>query len=124
MSSPCSVGRWKGLVRAISLAEKVGDTETLTNTLNVKAHLIFSRGDPAGMALMEESYRRAKEAGDHWGEVKALSNMAGMCGDVRQASLPDKPRHSISSPGALQIRRSRTSCSSPTEPWATMCRPS
>jgi ATP/maltotriose-dependent transcriptional regulator MalT len=69
--------------RAISLAEEVGDTETLTNTLNVKAHLIFSRGDPAGMALMEESHRRAKEAGDHWGEAKALSDMAGMYGDVR-----------------------------------------
>ncbi len=69
--------------RAISVAEEVGDPETITNTLNVKAHLIFSRGDPAGMTLMEESLRRAQQAGDHWGEVRALSNMAGMYGDVR-----------------------------------------
>jgi len=74
------------LDRALSVAEEVGDFETITNTLNVKAHLIFSRGDPTGMTLMEESLRRALEAGDHWGEVRALSNMAGMYGDVRDVS--------------------------------------
>ena len=73
--------------RALSIAEEVGDPETITNTLNVKAHLVFSRGDPTGMTLMEESLSRAQDAGDHWGEVRALSNMAGMYGDVR-----DMPR--------------------------------
>lgn len=72
--------------RAISVAEEVGDFETITNALNVKAHLIFSRGDAAGMTLMEESLRRSQDAGDHWGEVRALSNMAGMYGDVRDMS--------------------------------------
>jgi DNA-binding CsgD family transcriptional regulator len=73
--------------RALSIADEVGDPETIINTLNVKAHLVFSRGDSTGMTLMEESLRRAQEAGDHWGEVRALSNMAGMYGDVR-----DMPR--------------------------------
>jgi DNA-binding CsgD family transcriptional regulator/tetratricopeptide (TPR) repeat protein len=72
--------------RAISIAEDIGDAETVTNTLNVKAHLIFSRGDAAGMTLMEDSLRSAQKAGDHWGEVRALSNMAGMYGDVRDMS--------------------------------------
>jgi DNA-binding CsgD family transcriptional regulator/tetratricopeptide (TPR) repeat protein len=72
--------------QAISIAEAIGDSETVTNALNVKAHLLFSRGDSAGMTLMEDSLRSAQEAGDHWGEVRALSNMAGMYGDVRDMS--------------------------------------
>jgi ATP/maltotriose-dependent transcriptional regulator MalT len=72
--------------RAISIAEEIGDATTIAGTLNVKAHLTFSRGDPGGMTLMEESLRSAQEAGDRWGEVRALSNMAGMYGDVRDIS--------------------------------------
>jgi DNA-binding CsgD family transcriptional regulator len=72
--------------RAMSVAKEVGDDESVTNVLNVKAHLIYSRGDMAGMALMEESLHRAEHAGDHWGEVRALSNMAGMYGDVRDVA--------------------------------------
>ena len=55
--------------RAIAVAEEIGDAESVTSALNVKAHLIYSRGDPAGMTLMEESLSSAQEAGDHWGEV-------------------------------------------------------
>ncbi len=75
------------LDRAISIEEKIGDSETVSNTLNVKGHLLFSRGDFAGMTLMENSLRSAQDAGDHWSEVRALSNMAGMYGDIR-----DMPR--------------------------------
>lgn len=72
--------------RTMAVAEECGDDKAMTSALNVKAHLTFSRGDPGGMALMEESLRRAVRAGDHWGEVRALSNMAGMYGDVRDVS--------------------------------------
>ena len=70
----------------MSVAEEVGDDESVTNVLNVKAHLIYSRGDMGGMALMEEGLHRSEQAGDHWGEVRALSNMAGMYGDVRDVA--------------------------------------
>jgi ATP/maltotriose-dependent transcriptional regulator MalT len=70
----------------MAVAEEIGDDEAMTNALNVKAHLTFSRGDKGGMALMEESLERAVRARDRWGEVRALSNMAGMFGDVRDVS--------------------------------------
>ena len=72
--------------RAIAIAEEIGDAEAITTSLNVKAHLVYSRGDSEGMALMEESLHSAQLSGDHWGEVRALSNMAGMYGDVRDMS--------------------------------------
>lgn len=74
------------VVRAMAVAEEVGDDVSMTNALNVKAHLVYSRGDKGGMALMEESLDRAMQSGDRWGEVRALSNMAGMSGDVRDVA--------------------------------------
>ncbi len=68
---------------AMSVAEEVGDDEAMTHALNVKAHLTYSRGDMSGMALMEESLRCAELAGDHFSEVVALGNMAGMYADIR-----------------------------------------
>jgi DNA-binding CsgD family transcriptional regulator len=38
------------------------------------------------MALMEESLEVAERSGDQWGEVIALTNMAGMFGDIRDVS--------------------------------------
>ena len=69
--------------RAMAAAQEVGDDESMIRALNVKAHLSFSRGDTSAMAHMEESLIRAEGAGDRWGEVRALNNMAGMYGDVR-----------------------------------------
>ncbi|MCL1593628.1 MAG: AAA family ATPase [Actinomycetia bacterium] len=69
--------------RAMFVAEEVGDEEAMTNAINVKAHLLFSRGQSIGMTLMEESHERAVRDGNPWGEVRALANMAGMYGDVR-----------------------------------------
>jgi DNA-binding CsgD family transcriptional regulator len=74
------------LNRAISVAESVGDEESIGDALNVKAHLTFSRGDVAGMDLMKDSLRRAERAGDHWREVRAIHNIAGMYGDVRDVA--------------------------------------
>jgi DNA-binding CsgD family transcriptional regulator len=68
---------------AVSVARKLGDDRAMAWALSTKAHLMYSRGDDGGMALMEEGLRSAERAGDHWGEVRALRNMAGMYGDVR-----------------------------------------
>ena len=72
--------------RAISVAGQVGDERAMIYALNVKAHLVYSRGDTSGMILMEESLRFAEQAGDHWAEVVALGNIAGMYGDVRDVA--------------------------------------
>jgi DNA-binding CsgD family transcriptional regulator len=72
--------------RTMTVAEEVGDEEALIMALNVRAHAVFSRGDEGGMAAMEESLSRALRLGDHWHELRALSNMAGMYGDVRDVS--------------------------------------
>ncbi|MCU1358914.1 MAG: transcriptional regulator, LuxR family, partial [Ilumatobacteraceae bacterium] len=69
--------------RAMSIAATVDDDESMIRALSVKAQLIYSRGDMSGMALIEESLRRAERTGDHLGELAALSNMAGMFGDAR-----------------------------------------
>jgi DNA-binding CsgD family transcriptional regulator len=74
------------LNRAMSVAEEVGDDESMIRALNVKAHMSYSRGDMTGMALMQESLQHAERAGDHWAEVGALSDMAGMYGDVRDVA--------------------------------------
>ncbi|MEE8456956.1 MAG: hypothetical protein V3S28_02805 [Acidimicrobiia bacterium] len=42
----------------MSVAEEVGDDESVANVLNVKVHLIYSCGDMGGMA----SWRRASIA--------------------------------------------------------------
>jgi DNA-binding CsgD family transcriptional regulator/tetratricopeptide (TPR) repeat protein len=69
--------------RAITTARDSGDAEALVRALTVKGGLLASRGDPRGLALMEESLEVAERAGDQWGEVIALLNMSGMFGDAR-----------------------------------------
>jgi DNA-binding CsgD family transcriptional regulator/tetratricopeptide (TPR) repeat protein len=72
--------------RAIAVAREVGDAEALVRALSDKGYLLYSRGHVTGMALMEESLEVAERSGDQWGEVIALTNMAGMFGDVRDVS--------------------------------------
>ena len=71
---------------AVSVAMELGDDRAMAWALSTKAHLMYSRGDDGGMALMEEGLRSAERAGDHWGEARALSNIAGMYGDVRDVA--------------------------------------
>jgi ATP/maltotriose-dependent transcriptional regulator MalT len=70
--------------RAMSVASEVADVEAMIYALNVKAHLVYSRGDLRGMNLMMESLRLAQRLGDQWLETRALSNIAGMYADVRE----------------------------------------
>jgi DNA-binding CsgD family transcriptional regulator/tetratricopeptide (TPR) repeat protein len=72
--------------RAIAVARAVDDAEALVRALTVKGYLRYSRGDMAGMALMEESLQVAERSGDQMGEVITLTNMAGMFGDVRDVA--------------------------------------
>ena len=91
--------------RALAVAEEINDLESRTNALNVQAHLVYSRGDIGGMTLMEESLRSAENSGDHWGEVRALSNMAGMYGDVRDiARATDFARRARDTAARYEIR--------------------
>jgi len=71
---------------AVSVAMELGDDRAMAWALSTKAHLMYSRGDDGGMALMEKGLRSAERAGDHWGEARALSNIAGMYGDVRDVA--------------------------------------
>lgn len=72
--------------RAIAVAREVDDAEALVRALSVKGYLRYSRGDVAGMALMEEGLQVAERSGDQMGEVITLINMAGMSGDVRDVA--------------------------------------
>ncbi len=71
------------LNRAMSAAAEAGDDESMIRALSVKAQVAYSRGDLSAIGPIEECLHRAELAGDHWGELTALSNMAGMFGDVR-----------------------------------------
>lgn len=82
--------------RAFAMAEEVGDERAALDALNSMAHLRYSRGEARGMSLMEEGLERAIRIGDHWGEVRALSNMAGMYGDARDvAKASDMARRAV-----------------------------
>jgi DNA-binding CsgD family transcriptional regulator len=69
--------------QAVFVATELADDLAMARALITKAQLIYSRGDDGGMTLMEEGLRSAERAGDHWGEVRTLTNIAGMYGDVR-----------------------------------------
>lgn len=72
--------------KAFSMAEAVGDETAALDALNSMAHLRYSRGEAGGLTLMEDSLERSIRIGDHVGEVRALSNMAGMYGDARHVA--------------------------------------
>ena len=95
--------------RAMSVAAEVGDEESMIRALSVKAQLAYSRGDMSSMALIEESLQRAERAGDHWAELVALANMAGMFGDVRDvARATDFARRARDTAARYDIRSMET----------------
>ncbi len=69
--------------KAASIAQATGDEHAIVTALSVKGMIVYSDGNNEGMALVEESRRRAEASGYRFAEVRALSNMTGMCGDVR-----------------------------------------
>ena len=69
--------------RAMSIAETTGNDLAIVHALNTKGNIIHSHGDAGGMSLLEESRRRAESGEYRYEEVRALLNMAGMAGDVR-----------------------------------------
>jgi len=68
---------------AMSIAEQTGGELAMIRALNVKGNIIASDGDRSGMALVEDSGRRAEQAGYRFEEIQALSTMTGMAADVR-----------------------------------------
>lgn len=69
--------------RAMSIAETTGDDLAIIHALNTKGNIEHTQGDETAMSLLEESRRRAELAGYQYDEVRALGNMTGMAGDVR-----------------------------------------
>jgi len=69
---------------AISLAELVGDEQSIIQSLNTKGYVIYTRGDPSGFSLLEESRRRAEAGGYHFEETRALINMTSAAADLRE----------------------------------------
>jgi DNA-binding CsgD family transcriptional regulator len=70
--------------RALSMAEDSEDASAIVETLHVKGQIQFSRGLDGGMALLEMALDRATDADLHYDEVRALRNIAGMAGDIRE----------------------------------------
>jgi len=72
-------GRAAGIAdRAIHLARETDDEVTLIHALNTKGIVTYRQGDVSGMAMLEESCRRARDTGNAFEEVRALHNMAGV----------------------------------------------
>ncbi len=69
--------------RAMSIAETTGNELAIVHALSTKGNIVHSHGDAGGMSLLEEGRKRAEGGGYRYEEVRALSNMAGMAGDVR-----------------------------------------
>jgi len=69
--------------RAIELAERLGDQETLTHALtNIGTARLFS-GDPAGRAELEQAFEVAVAAGLEDHAARALVNLAGSTVEMR-----------------------------------------
>jgi DNA-binding CsgD family transcriptional regulator len=71
-------GQWEVALidQAISLAEAVGDEQTIIHSLNSKGCWMLAGGDRAGFEALEECRQRAKEQGFPFEEIRALANMA------------------------------------------------
>jgi DNA-binding CsgD family transcriptional regulator/tetratricopeptide (TPR) repeat protein len=72
--------------RAMAVAEEVGGDEATILSLNTKGSILHSSGDMAGTELVEESRRRAEAAELRYDEIRALSNLAAMAGDIRDVA--------------------------------------
>jgi DNA-binding CsgD family transcriptional regulator len=73
--------RWAG--RAIELARRLGDQETLTHALTNIGSIRLHAGDPRGRVELEQAFEVASAAGleDHAG--RAVGNLATMAAEVR-----------------------------------------
>jgi len=70
--------------RAITLAEETSDELTMVYALNTKGSEAYSRGDAAGLQLLEEARARAERAGYPFEEIRALLNMTSVALELRE----------------------------------------
>jgi tetratricopeptide (TPR) repeat protein len=91
--------------QAISLAEETGDEPTMIHSLNTKGTATYSRGDPDGFRLLEESRRRAEHGGYAFEEIHALANMAGAAAERRELELASEfAQRAIDTAARYEIR--------------------
>lgn len=69
--------------QALELAETMGDELSVVYALDTKGVLTHRLGDPEGFRLMDESRRRAEQAGYPFEETLALLNMAEEAAEQR-----------------------------------------
>lgn len=70
--------------RAIVLAEAAGEDLAVISALNSKGYVMSIRGDREGFKLLEKARSLAELTGNHFEEVRALINLAGAAGDLRE----------------------------------------
>ena len=72
---------WAG--RAIELARRLDDQETLTHALTNIGSARLSRGDPDGRTQLEEAFQVAVAAGLEDHAARAVGNLATISSEVR-----------------------------------------
>jgi DNA-binding CsgD family transcriptional regulator/tetratricopeptide (TPR) repeat protein len=76
--------------RAVTLAERVGDTEALVNALNNVGSDALRRGDAAGAVKLEQSLELARQAGLGPDVGRAYINLVGTLGTRREWAQADR----------------------------------
>jgi DNA-binding CsgD family transcriptional regulator len=76
--------------RAITLAERIGDTEALVNALNNVGSDALRRGDATGAAKLEQSLELARQAGLGPDVGRAYINLVGTLGTRREWARADR----------------------------------
>lgn len=69
--------------RAIGVAEEAGAELALISALGVKGTLVYVRGKPGGLEIMEQLHQRARGGGYRYEEVMALLRMAEVALEIR-----------------------------------------
>lgn len=69
--------------RAIDVAEETGAELALLGALAVKGTLVYVRGEPGGLDIMEQLHQRAHVGGYRYEEVQALLRMAEVALEIR-----------------------------------------
>jgi DNA-binding CsgD family transcriptional regulator len=69
--------------QALEVAEETDDDEATISALTAKGSILHSGGNETGMVMLERSRMLAERSEIRYEEVRALGNMAGMAGDVR-----------------------------------------
>jgi DNA-binding CsgD family transcriptional regulator/tetratricopeptide (TPR) repeat protein len=73
--------------RAIHLATETGDEATLIHALNTKGTVTYRQGDASGMTMLEQAWKRARDTGNAFEEVRALHNMGAVALRLRNPEL-------------------------------------